>query len=128
MGVSPTIARIRDQAAAFPGEPYLLTVDAGHRPHCTPTTVAWEEETIVVRAPSKWPGSEASGHRDVSLLWAPAEVGGYSLIVDGVAESSHGAERLSVTPTRAVLHRPGLPIDESGSSCTSDCVPILPAT
>ena len=126
MAVSPTLATIRDEAAGFPGEPYLLTVDADHRPHCTPTPVAWGQDDIVVRAPSKWVGSQASGHRHVSLLWAPAEPGGYSLIVDGVAESADDVQRLSITPTRAVLHRPGVPTDRSGSSCGSDCVPIFP--
>lgn len=126
MGISPAVAAIRDRATAFPGEPYLLTVDADHRPHCGPTPVAWGEDDILVRAPSKWVGSQASGHRQVSLLWAPAEPGGYSLIVDGVAESAAEVQKLSITPTRAVLHRPGAPTDQSGSSCGSDCVPIFP--
>lgn len=127
MGLSPALAAISREAAVFAGDPYLLTVDADHRPHCTPTTVAWAGDDIVVRAPSKWSGSESSGHRDVSLLWTPAEPGGYSLIVDGVAAPAGDAGQLSVTPTRAVLHRPGVPTERSGPSCGSDCVPIFSA-
>jgi hypothetical protein len=54
--------------------------------------------------------------------------GDYSLIVDGTAtvESSDGGQRVGVTPTRAVLHRPAAVPDPS-SSCTADCVPLLPA-
>lgn len=127
MGVSPTLASIRDKAASFPGEPYLLTVDAGHRPHCIPTTVAWVGDGIVVRAPSKWAGSEASGHRQVTLLWPSPSPGGYSLIVDGVAATADGTgQKLSIEPTRAVLHRSGPAVGGAESSCGSDCVPVFP--
>jgi len=37
----------------------------------------------------------------------------------------HGARRVQLTPTRAVLHRPAV-VPAPSSSCAADCVPILP--
>ena len=118
---------LREEASKFTTEPYLLTVDGEHRPHCITTSITWREARIIVRAPSEWNASEAAGHKDVSLLWPPAETGGYSLIVDGVADACWVADEmmLMIDPTRAVLHRAGRASDP-GSSCSSDCVSILP--
>jgi hypothetical protein len=120
--------RLRAAAAGFVTEPYLVTVNAHHQPHCAVVTVNWDVpgEQLIVHAPSSWPGSEASGHRQVTLLYPPAEPGGYSLIVDGLAGPLGGpdGELLAVVPTRAVLHRRGEP-PSPDSSCGSDCVPIL---
>jgi hypothetical protein len=61
----------------------------------------------------------------VSLLWPPAEPGGYSLIVDGTAAAGVREGRLAVTPTRAVLHRPASAPGDARPGCSADCVPIL---
>ena len=61
---------------------------------------------------------------------AAPEPGGYSLIVDGTAEVSEaGAEtaRLTVVPTRALLHRDADSPD-AAKGCLHDCVVFsLPA-
>jgi hypothetical protein len=82
---------------------------------------------MLVRAPSKWADADARGHRHVSLLWPPAYAGGYSLIVDGVAQSAaaEAEQQLSISPTPAVLHRRGHASDNSQSPCASDCVPVF---
>ena len=72
-------------------------------------------------------------HADVTLLWPPLEPGGYSLIVDGRAQTSEATEetvRLEVVPTRALLHReadsPAGTVSAKG--CLHDCVVFsLPA-
>ncbi len=130
MGFPPeeNLNLLQVEAARFGTEPYLVTVTAGHEPHCSVVAVDWGVGTgrMVVRAPSNWAESDANGLRQVTLLWSPREPGGYSLIVNGVAAWADGpsTHRLGIVATRAVLHRPGAP-SSPGSSCGSDCVPIL---
>jgi hypothetical protein len=68
---------------------------------------------------------------DVTLLWPPSEPGGYSLIVDGIAELSEAGDadavRLGVVPTRALLHREA-DSPSAAKGCLHDCVVFsLPA-
>jgi hypothetical protein len=49
----------------------------------------------------------------ISLLWAPVEDGGFSLIVDGAG--SVDGERVTLTPEKAILHRQRA--DGPGSDC-----------
>jgi hypothetical protein len=65
----------------------------------------------------------------VSLLYPVRSEGDYSLIVDGTAvvESTKDGQRILVTPTKAVLHRPAV-VPDPTSSCTADCVPLFPAS
>lgn len=121
------LQQLRTAAADFPTDPYLLSVTATREPHCGTVTVRWEDNTVLVAPPSSWPASEADGNRQISLLWPPAEPGGYSLIVDGTATSTQrdGAPALSITVTKAVLHRRGPAPEGNDSSCGSDCVPIF---
>ena len=76
---------------------------------------------------------EKLAHRsDVTLLWPPAEPGGYSLIVDGRAEvtvADAETVRLAVVPTRALLHRDADPDSPNAAKgCLHDCVVFsLPA-
>lgn len=129
--MSPTapLDEVRTQIAGFPSDPYLLTVTAEHRPHCATVTPSWDADgtRMVVTAPSGWPGSEAGGLRQVSLVWPPAAPGGYSLIIDGTAGTVQqgDAAMLAVTPTKAVLHRRGAASVDTKSSCGSDCIPLL---
>jgi hypothetical protein len=121
------IQRLGEEIDRADREPYLLTVTGEDRPHCSLTSVAWDESRLLVAAPSNWSESEALGRRSVTLLWPPAEPGGYSLIVDASASTADidGPRRLTLTPTRAVLHRRGQPAEPSGTACRSDCIPIL---
>jgi hypothetical protein len=109
-------------------DPYLVTVTGDRRPHCACSLVVWDEGRLLVPAPSGWPTSEAIGCCDVTLLWPPAQSGGYSLIVDGTASTAGtaGQAMLALTPTRAVWHRRGQPADPSGTACGSDCISIFP--
>jgi hypothetical protein len=119
--------RLRTEMSRFASEPYLLTVTAERDPHCGTVRVGWDasgERIVIDPPPSSWPGSAASGHQQVSLLWPPDERGGYSLIVDGDAEQS-GAAQLTISISKAVLHRRGAPTAANTSSCTSDCVPLF---
>jgi len=130
-------------AAALPDYPfaYLITVDDGYRVH----TVTVEPQLRELPDDPAGPGAildvgligghtrkNLSHRHDVTLLWPPPEPGGYSLIVDGLAEATESdddAVRLVVVPTRALLHREAEP-DSPGAAkgCQHDCVVFsLPA-
>lgn len=134
-------------AAALPDYPfaYLITVDDDYRVH----TVTVEPElcdlpdgpdgqrTIIDVGLIGGRTRENLAHRgDVTLLWPPTEPGGYSLIVDGRAEttdsetdSGDATARLAVVPTRALLHRDAdSDSPDAAKGCLHDCVVFsLPA-
>ncbi len=107
-----------------------MTVTSGAAPHCGTATVTWgasDGELTVAPVPRAWAQAEAAGYRQVSLLWPPAERGGYSLIVDGTGACGQAGDgpALTVTVTRAVLHRREPAPAGSSSPCGSDCVPLI---
>ena len=124
------LVRLREAARTFTSTPYLVTVTAELRPHCSVVHPDWDQVSgrPVVAAPSSWAECERMGHTAVTLLWPPTEIDGYSLIVDGTATTTaQGSEqRLVITPSRAVLHRPER-VERPGSPCGADCVQIIPS-
>lgn len=124
MAAAEPLQRLRREAATFAGDPYLLTVIAERRPHCSTVAVGYSDEGLVIASPGSHGTADSREHPLVSLLWPPAQPGGYALIVDGIAASN--GTGMVVRPTRAVLHRRGAPADPPLSECNSDCIPILP--
>ncbi len=129
-------------AAALPDYPYayLITVDDEYRVH----TVTVEPTLRNLPDGPAGPGGPRAildvgpiggrtrknlAHRDdVTLLWPPPEPGGYSLIVDGRAEttdpdadSDDETARFGVLPARALLHRDADSPD-AAKGCLHDCV------
>ena len=122
--------RLRAEIGSRSAEPYLVTVAPDATPHCRPATVTWsapDDQLTVAPVPRAWARAEAAGYRQVSLLWPPAEPGGYSLIIDGTGtcRQADNGPALAVTVTRAVLHRRGPTPAGSGSPCGSDCLPLI---
>jgi hypothetical protein len=85
-------------------------------------SVRWADDDLVMGGGTKTLAN-AADRPLVSLLWPPADVGGYSLIVDGTARAQDGL--LVISPTRAILHRPAA-AKPGGSSPGSDCVAVYP--
>jgi hypothetical protein len=106
---------------------YLLTVSADARPHAVHLGVAWDGDVLTVDVGNR-SAANAAAHPVVSLLFPLRSADDYSLIVDGVAAVDRETDfrRLRITPTKAVLHRPAA-VPDPTSSCSADCVPILPA-
>ena len=124
MSITVAVERIRQETTArFTFAPYLLTVGDDGGPHAVAVDAAWEHDSLAM-AVGKRSAQNASARPQVSLLWPPNEPGGYTLIVDGTA-ASIGDGRISVTPTRAVLHRPATEPGSMKPGCTADCVRIL---
>jgi hypothetical protein len=128
MSVPVPLLRLRTAVEERGASGYLLTVCSDGSPHAVHTPVRWEGDTIVADV-GKRSAANAAARPSVSLLFPVRGEGDYSLIVDGTAAvaPSDGGERVCVTPTRAVLHRPAVAPDPS-SSCSADCVPLLAAT
>lgn len=113
-------------AAALPDFPfaYLITVGDDYRPHTVTVEPRFRGTTLDVGLIGGRTRENLARRGDVTLLWPPREPGGYSLIVDGKAEVTEGADeavRLGVVPERALLHREA----ESPSAvkgCLHDCV------
>jgi hypothetical protein len=121
--------RLDDLRAAIDergGSAYVLTVGGDGRPHAVHAPVRWEGDRLCAEV-GRRSAANAGERPSVSLLYSVRAQGDYSLIVDGIAAvaAGDGGQRLWITPTKAVLHRPAVAPDPS-SSCGADCVPLLP--
>lgn len=107
---------------------YLLTVADDARPHAVHVPVHWQGDVLAADVGNR-SAANATARPSVSLLYPLRRDGDYSLIVDGIAEvaSRKDGHRVLITPTKAVLHRAAAAPDPS-SSCSADCVPLLPAS
>lgn len=119
MSVPVELEKLKESVDRFGALPYLLTTAADDRPHAVSVHVSWEGAELVVRAGKKTLAN-AVARPLVSLLWAPVDGDGFSLIVDGTAAVE--GDRVSVRPSRAVLHRQASP---PGEASVSDCVGVL---
>jgi hypothetical protein len=109
---------------------YLITVDEDYRVHTVTVEPTMREAIIDVGLIGGRTRKNLAQRADVTLLWPPLEPGGYSLIVDGRAQTSDAGEetaRLGVVPTRALLHRDA-DSPSAAKGCLHDCVVFsLPA-
>lgn len=120
--------RLADALPSYPFA-YLITVDDDYRAH-TVTVEPVLRDLAVLDVGLIGGGTRRNVvHRSgVTLVWPPAEPGGYSLIVDGRAEvSDAGAETVhcAVVPTRALLHRNAdspAGVSSGAKGCLYDCV------
>lgn len=128
MSIGVPVERLRAELEKFNFAPYCLTVDGEGRPHSVAVTFTWRDAQLVMPAGNRTVAN-ARERPLVSVLWPSNEPGGYSLIVDATVTSAEGTgngdNELTLTPTRAVLHRPA---PEDGASnkdgCGADCVPL----
>ena len=100
---------------------YLITVGADHRAHAIATKPVLAGGLFDLGAPGATTSRNLEANGNVTLLWPPREPGGYSLIVDGTGTLGPS---LTVTPDRAVLHRPAGEAPVGPTGCPHDCVPL----
>jgi len=122
MSVKVDLDKLADALADF-SFGYLITVGGDFRAHTVAVEPVLTAGTFDVGQMGSGTRRNAGEHPDVTVVWPPAEPGGYTLIVDGRAELTDDA--LRVVPTRAVLHRRAT----SDSAATSpdglhDCLPL----
>jgi hypothetical protein len=128
MSIPVPLEELRAALAERGGSAYLLTIADDARPHAVHAPVRWEGDALAVDV-GKRSAANAAARPSVSLLYPLRVEGDYTLIVDGTAvvASRQDGQRLLITPTKAVLHRPA-PAPDPASACGADCVPLLPAS
>lgn len=120
MSIPVDLARLGDEVASRPFC-YLLTVSDEGGPHAVAVTPRFDGGRLHAEAGNRT-RANASARPDISLVFPPLQVDGYSLIVDGRARVDGSA--VAVTPSRAVLHRPAPSRGPADRGCTSDCVEL----
>lgn len=102
---------------------YLITVGDDYRAHTVAVDPVYADGLLDVGEIGRHTRENVTGHPDVTIIWPPREIGGYTLIVDGTAQP--GEASLRIAPTRAVLHRRATAESPSTSpNCLHDCVPL----
>lgn len=101
---------------------YLVTVGDDYRAHTVAVDAVWAGGRFTVGGVGNSTRRNAVAHPDVTLVWPPAQPGGYTLIADGHADVTDAG--LVIVPARAVLHRPATPGATTASGCGDDCVPL----
>ena len=81
---------------------YLVTVGDDYRAHTVSVDPVYAGGVLDVGEIGRHTRENVAAHEAVTIIWPPREAGGYTLIVDGTAET--GAGGLRIAPTRAVLH------------------------
>jgi hypothetical protein len=116
---------LREQTTKFGRSAYVITVTGDAKPHVVSVLVDWSDDRLVFGA-GRTTLACAAERPDVALLWAPTEPGGYSLIVDGWASREDPErDRLSLKPSKAILHRSAAPSEDATDGQVSDCVRVL---
>ena len=105
------------------GFAYLVTVSDAGAAHVIAVTPRLTADGVVADALGRHSIANATAHPAVTMVWPPTQAGGYSLIVDGTA--TVGDESITVSPTRAVLHRPAPGADGTASATTANRSPSV---
>lgn len=122
MSVPVDLDRVAEEMRKYPFA-YLMTSAADGRPHAVAVSPIVDGNHLVVPDAGNTTRANARERPAVALVWPPTGIDEYSLIVDGDAQVD--GETVTVSSTRAVLHRPApVPEGARGSSCGSDCVPL----
>lgn len=127
MSIPVSLADLGD-ALAQRASGYLLSGTETGRPHITHLSLAYHEGVFRSEVGART-AANVSARPAVALLWPPVEDGGYSLIVDGTATveppgDGEAPHLVTVTPIKAVLHRPAPAPPGASASCASDCIPL----
>ena len=122
MSVQVSLDKLAEQLARYGTSAFLLTVGDDGRPHSVAVEIAWSGSEFALKT-GRSSTANLAARPLVSLLWPAPEAGGYSLIVDG--DGAIGTTGVTVTPTRAVLHRPATPEAILKPGCGGDCVPLV---
>ncbi len=121
MSVKVDLDQLAAALADF-GYAYLVTVSDDYRAHTVAVDPALANGMFGIGSVGNSTRTNATRHAVVTLVWPPREPGGYTLIVDGVANIADDV--FTVEPTSAVLHRSATPAVPTASGCGDDCVPL----
>lgn len=102
---------------------YLVTVSDDARAHVLSVWPQLVDGGLVVTGCGRHSQANAAARPDVTIVFPPPSPGGYTLLVDGTASVDDST--ITVTPAKAILHRPAAGAD--GTRIGSDCVDIAAA-
>jgi electron transfer flavoprotein alpha/beta subunit len=122
VSVPVDLERLGDEVRRFGSAAFVLTTSEDGRPHAVHVALALGADGVITAEAGNRTRANATARPLVSLVWAPIEALGYSLIVDG--DAAVDGESFTITPTKAVLHRSTPPAGETAGACGSDCVPL----
>jgi hypothetical protein len=120
-----------EQALVDFGAGYLLTVGSDGAVKVVTVEPTVRDGAVVVADASRGTVANLADNPRVTLVFPPPQPKGFTLLVDGTAEVVGGDVR--VTPSGAVLHRPGSHADgpppppsagQATDSCANDCAPV----
>lgn len=122
MSIPVEMAALAGHIEDFGPIAHFVTVGSEGRPHVVSGRVRWDDRRLVVAA-GRTTSANVDQRPDVTLLWAAAPGGAYSLIVDGTARvlSLPDGAALAIEPTAAVLHR-----TPEGDPSQPSCITVLP--
>lgn len=105
------------------GFAYLLTLGDDSRPHVSTVSPVCVSGVLRVDGLGRHALANVGVRPLVTLVWPPLVAGGRSLIVDGTALSSGSS--ISVSVSRAVLHRPVPGPAPVVDGCVADCLEVV---
>ena len=103
---------------------YLVTVSDEARSHVLSVWPELDRRRPLRRRRRPPHAGQRGAHPDVTLVFPPAEAGGYTLLVDGTATVD--GSTVTIAPAKAILHRPAAGPD--GRRAGSDCVDVRATT
>lgn len=119
MSVNVELADLGQRMEEY-GFAYLVTVGESGKSHVVAVTPVLAADGIAVGGMGRHTLANLATNPLVALVWPPRVEGAYSLIVDGTATGAD--ETITVTPSRAILHRPAPGAD--GQRVGNDCVEL----
>src|SRR5262245_16866247 len=130
MSIPVAVADLEKALADF-GAGYLLTVGGDATVKVVTVEPTVRDGVVLVSGPGKGTIANLAGNANATLVFPPPLPRGFTLLVDGIADVD--GENVRVTPSGAVLHRPGMHADgppapssagEQTDSCGNDCAPV----
>ena len=127
MSIAVDLEQLRATIDTMERAPYLLTVSDDGRAHSVAVAWTWHDDELDCAVGNRTLAN-ARNRPEVSVLWAPNDADGYSLIVDAIvtatAGTGEGDNVVRLQPTRAVLHRPAPDGAALEQGCGADCIPL----
>jgi hypothetical protein len=117
MSVKVDLGQLAEALADFTFA-YLVTVGDDFRAHTVAVEPVFTDGRFDVGPVGGTTSRNLASHDSATLVWPPSGPGGFTLIVDGRAESH------IVEPLRAVLHRKAQPGVATKPGCKDDCHPL----
>ena len=124
MSIKVDLDALRDELAARERPAYLVTAGPEGPPHTSATYLTFRDGVIETGCGNSTARNLAA-RPAATITIPPNEPDDYTLIIDVTGEVVEGEIRtVRLTPTHAILHRPGGGQDGDTGKCGHDCAPV----